>query len=94
MFKNSSRPMTVAEATRFLHMEHRAIEESVKDFANANIMVVDKEGACRYSPSGTLADSIDETAKMYNERRTAVINFIYAGPMRSFSDAFRLTGEE
>lgn len=86
--------MTSAEASRSLHMEHRAVEESIKDFANSNIMVIDQEGGCRYSPPGALSDSIDETAKMYNERRTAVINFIYAGPMRSFSDAFRLSGEE
>ncbi len=86
--------MNAAEASRALHMEQRAIEESMKALADVGILIGENDQHFRYSPLSMFADSIDETAKMYNERRTAVINFIYAAPMRSFSDAFKLNGQD
>jgi hypothetical protein len=72
-------------------MEPRALADCMKSFFNAGILVSSGDDRFEYAPKpASLAESVDETAKMYNERRTAVINFIYAAPMRNFSDAFRL----
>lgn len=40
------------------------------------------------------SETIEETARMYDERKTAIISFVYASPMRSFSDAFILKPQE
>ncbi|MGH9549423.1 MAG: hypothetical protein ACRD3W_08610, partial [Terriglobales bacterium] len=91
LYRNSSRSMTVFEAARALYMEPPALQSGVNSLLNSGILVKEGDQSFKYAPSsGTLADAVDETARVYNEKRTAVINFIYASPMQSFSDAFKL----
>lgn len=72
-----------------MHIEARVLEESLKEFVKNNILRTDDNQNFKYSPALNFVDSIEETARMYNERRTAVVNFIYAAPLRGFSDAFK-----
>ncbi|HEY9777597.1 MAG TPA: hypothetical protein V6C81_27785 [Planktothrix sp.] len=61
----------------------------MKSLADAGILVRDGEQRFKYAPKpASMTEAVEETAKMYNERRTAVINFIYAAPMRNISDSF------
>lgn len=94
LYKNTSRRMSVIEAGRLLYLEPQAIQSGIEAFVNSGILVRRDNQQFEYAPSPSLSGAIDETAKMYSERRTAVINFIYASPMRSFADAFRLRPEE
>ena len=48
-----------------------------------------------YAPSSNaLRDAVDQTAKLYSERRVAVINLIFSTPLKSLSDAFKLRQED
>jgi hypothetical protein len=62
----------------------------MRTFASVGILHIAGDQRYKYSPPIILSESIDETAKMYSERKIGVINFIYAAPMHSFSDAFKL----
>ncbi len=86
--------MTIDEAGRSLYLEPRAIESGIQSLVAAGILKKIDDNLYQYDPTPFLSVAIDETAKMYSERRTAVINFIYASPMRTFADAFRLKPEE
>lgn len=75
-------------------MEQRVIESSVRALIDAKILVREGEQHIRYFPdSNADGDAIEELAKSYQTRPTAVINFIYASPLKSFSDAFKLKQE-
>ncbi|HEY9713235.1 MAG TPA: hypothetical protein V6C72_07180 [Chroococcales cyanobacterium] len=83
--------MDANQACRAMHMELPALEECLDSLVESGILVKDSDNRFRYAPkNGALADSIDESARMYGERRPAVINFIYSAPMRNFSDSFKL----
>lgn len=86
--------MSVAEVSRSLYMEQRMLDSCINAFVSAGILVRESNQQYSYMPNtAAAAAAIDEIARLYSERRTGVINFIYASPMDSFSDAFKLTKE-
>ena len=77
MFKSCNEAITLGEASRMMHMEHPAIDASLRGFVMSGILSLDGENRYRYSATNALSYSIDETARMYSERKIAVINYIY-----------------
>jgi hypothetical protein len=69
----------VTEASRSLYMEPAVIAMAVQSFVRANILLEDGNGRYRFAPPpGTVSEALDSTATMFNERRTTVIDLIYA----------------
>ncbi|MBS1953309.1 MAG: hypothetical protein JST89_03930 [Cyanobacteria bacterium SZAS-4] len=86
LLKSCNNSMNIAEVSRMMHMEHSAIDLSLQAFALSGILSIDDDQRYRYSPNYALSNSIDETARMFSERRIAVINFIYAVPAAISND--------
>lgn len=81
LLRSCKASVSLGEASQLMHMEHPAIDVSLQAFATSGILSVDDDKRYRYSPNFALSNSIDETARMFSERRIAVINFIYATPV-------------
>lgn len=79
-FKKCGKPQSVWEASRALQMEPVAAEDCVKSFALKQILVEVEHGRYLFSPAAILSKAIDETERIYSQRRPTVINFIYAQP--------------
>ncbi len=94
LVKNSGRAVTLPEVSRSLYIEPRVLEPVVKRFLESGILQ-SKDEAFVYEPnSESLRTAIDETERMYRERRTALINLIYAPPLQHFADAFKFCIED
>lgn len=80
LVKSNQRPTSSAELSRKLYIEARVLEPAIESFASAGILKRDQQTSrISYLPeSEGLASDIEETAKAYRERRTALINFIHA----------------
>lgn len=87
LFKRNHYPLTVREASRCLYMTPLVIEPGLTHFVNAGILQKSGTEQFAYAPSGAVADAIDETARLYKERRTTVVNFIYSLPVPGRCDA-------
>ncbi len=75
-------------------MDPKALESAVIAFVGSGFLKEDGNHLYKYDAERTAVDAIDETARMYQERRTVVVNYIYSAPMRSFADAFKFKPEE
>jgi hypothetical protein len=54
----------------------------------------EQTGAYRFAPAAAgAAELTAELLRLYSEQRSSVINAIYSGSLRAFSDAFRLKNE-
>lgn len=80
-FKNNLRAMTPTEVSCALQLEQLAVEECIKMFASKNIFALIDNERYLFSPAAVLTKAIEETEKIYCQRRLSVINFIYAEPM-------------
>lgn len=94
--KNNPKSTSCAELSRNLYLEARVLEPALEFFANAGILKRDQETALiTYAPvSQSLAEDIEETARAYRERRTALINVIYTPSLQQFADAFKFKQDE
>lgn len=43
--------------------------------------------------TASLREAIEETVRVYSDKRQAIISLIFSTPMEHFSDAFRLKGK-
>lgn len=95
-FKRSNRELSINEVSRALYLEPGVVGPAVRSLADAGVLSADSEKEVyKYDPKlSKLADAINEMEKTYNLRRTALINFIYAAPMKRFADAFKLRFDE
>ncbi|SRR5579883_1689531 len=91
--KNNGSKLTIEETSRALYTEQNVIAAGVDSFVNAGLFYRDSDQKFAYAPNSKFAGTVAELATLYNERRTAVIQFIYASPMKSFSDAFSIKPE-
>ncbi len=94
LFKSNPRSLTVAEASRILCITPRATESGIKALVGSGILIQETSHNFKYAATGMVSQSVDEIERMYKEKRTAVINFIYASPVQSLSDAFKLRQNE
>lgn len=69
--------MTVAEVSRSLYMEQKILEACIESFVHSGILLKENQRFF-YAPGSGTTTAIEEIARLYGERRTAVINFIYA----------------
>ncbi|MBY0551422.1 MAG: hypothetical protein K2W95_29345 [Candidatus Obscuribacterales bacterium] len=69
--------MTVAEVSRLLYMEQKILEACIESFVHTGILLKENQRFL-YAPGPNATTAIEEIARLYGERRTAVINFIYA----------------
>ena len=88
--------MSLQELSRALYLERRVLEPAIDSFENAG-MLTRKEDSdiVTYAPeSDSLAEAIEETADTYRERRSSLINVIYAPPLQHFADAFKFKSDQ
>ena len=94
-FKATDNSMSALEVSRAMHLEQRHLENYIKSLTCAGILLLLPDQRYLYCPrSCKLSDAIDDTARSYSEKRTAVINFIYSMPVPSFSDAVSFTSDK
>lgn len=75
-------------------MSADSLTTALSDFEKSGLIKNQPNGYV-YAPATTaLRDAIEQTARVYSERRVAVINLIFSAPLKSLSDAFRLRSEE
>jgi hypothetical protein len=76
---HSNAPLTIAEASNSLYMGTTAISVAIQYFVRNGILSDEGNGRFRFaSPPDTVSDALDSTARMFAERRTAIIDLIYA----------------
>lgn len=89
--KDSTEPLTSSEIARALYLSPEAIERALSTFEKEGLLksVFQSAKAYYYAPANSeLRDSIDQTSRIYSERRVALINSIVSSSIQSFSDAF------
>lgn len=87
-FRNNQRTLSIEQVSSALYMDPKAIEQWSKALSAEGILAKDGNNNFKYGPvSNSDADTIEELAKLYQTRATAVVNFIYSSPVRSYSDA-------
>lgn len=94
LFKCNTRSLSVEETSRILCTTPRAASAGIKALMGSGILVQESPSKYKYVATGSASQAVDEIERMYKERRTAVINLIYASPMQSLSDAFNLRQKE
>ena len=95
--ESNTKPMTSREIANTLYLSPDAIENALSKFEKNGILKSIDNGAKSYiygPKDSDLDDAIKQTARAYAERRVAIINQIFASPLQSFSDAFRLSEEK
>lgn len=94
LVKNSAKPISQAELSRSLYLEERVLSPAIEAFHSAGFIRRLADSCLEFAPEDpALAQDIEETAKAYRERRTALINHIYAPPLQHFADAFKFSFE-
>lgn len=93
LFRNHGH-ISLNEVSRLLYMEPLEVEATARTFASAGILTSERD-AYRYAPRDNyMSDDIDETVRMYSQRRIAVINCIYAASLHFLSEVTALKREE
>jgi hypothetical protein len=96
LHREPARAWTAPEISRALHIGPASCAEWIERFAAAGL-VERVDGGVQYAPRGRRSRAVSDLVDLYARRRTSVIDAIYSKPsaaIQSFSDAFRLRGEE
>ncbi|MGH7139188.1 MAG: hypothetical protein ACREHD_25875 [Pirellulales bacterium] len=93
------RGWTADEVSRALYAAESGMAGQLDDLVAKGLAYVTQrpEARFRYREDDDLDKLVDGLAKLYKERRVAVISVIYSEPLdkaRSFADAFRLRKEK
>ena len=95
--ENRQRELTAGEISRALYAAESGMAEQLNDLVSKGLAYVTQapESRFRYRPAeeDELDKAVDSLARLYKERRVAVISLIYSEPIdkaRSFADAFRI----
>ena len=82
LLSSARKPMSPTQIARELYMSRESIEKALTQFANEGLLKDTADGYI-YSPDDDrLVDALNMTSKAYLERRSSVINLIFAGPSR------------
>jgi hypothetical protein len=80
-----------------LRIDSKTAEQALRDLATAGL-AAEQHGVYKYAPrSESARKAVDGLATMYNARPVTLVRALYDRPaqaLRSFSDAFRIRGEE
>ena len=96
-FKNNSRALNVAEASKALYLSADVLQPAIYRFRDSGILSSSTEDAdkFRYGPkSDAMKKAIEELERNYSQQRVTIINLIFSGNIQSFADAFKLRREE
>jgi len=93
--KRENRPVTESQLARAMYMESSALQPGLHQLINCGAIVKSKDGQKEletylFQPKPEIAQTIEDLAAAYSEKRLKVINIIFAKPMLSFADAFKL----
>jgi predicted transcriptional regulator len=93
--RRENRPLTESQLARAMYMDSGALQPGLQHLINCGVVVRSKDGPKEhdtylFQPKPELAQTIEELATTYAEKRLKVINIIFAKPMLSFADAFKL----
>jgi hypothetical protein len=87
---------TVEQIVAQIRSSHESINQRIKQLLRAGLLV-EADGGFRFAPASPEdAAVVRELAVAYREYRVRVIELIYsgAGPLKSFSDAFKIKPKE
>lgn len=79
----SSKPLNSAEIANILYISKDSIEGALINFSKSGLIQLTDGGYVCSKDDPELLDAIKQTSKAYTERKSAVINLIFAGPKRS-----------
>ncbi len=97
LFKESTKPLSIAEASKALYLSADVIGPAINRFRESGLLSTTEADTSRYgyaAVSEPIKSTIDELERYYREQRVNVINLIFSGTIQTFADAFKLRPEE
>jgi hypothetical protein len=96
--ENPGRNWSEGEVYQIIRSNQQSVATVLRCFRTDRLLTGDATNGYRFSPEGPDAHRLaSELAKLYRERRVAVIEAIYKSPLdpiRQFADAFRIRKDQ